>query len=43
MSEAYIYIDDLVQECCISIVLKMEMLQSCIKPSIYNTYIINQA
>ena len=38
-----IYIDDLVQECCISIVLKMEMPQSCIKPSIYNTYIINQA
>ena len=31
----YIYIDGLVQDCNISSVLAMEILQSCTKPSIY--------
>ena len=31
-----IYIDGLLHDCSISSVLAMEMLQSCIKPSIYN-------
>ena len=33
-----VHIDDLVQECSISSALAMEILQSCIKPSIYSLY-----